>query len=119
MPVGHRIREHIDHETRATTVVYHACAFDKDEGVHDIPLLTFLKEIQDIVDSIPMECHETAMLNIDVRGDYAHVCGGVTYFRPETDEEWNERKEWLAGIKAKHEREEREQLERLKAKYTK
>lgn len=104
-------------QQRRITVV---AAEQYDPGFPPGRLLEFAAWLQAIINEIPEECRESAEIEIDSTSSYydSHYAQvQVTYRRPETDKEWDDRKADV--MRRVHEAEalERQALERLKAKY--
>ncbi len=86
-----------------------------------------IKDLSEIVEGIKAECGEDAKINVDI-DDYFGNSVDITWYRPETDEEWTKRleanKNKAAGQrkkratdKKKKEIAERAELARLQGKY--
>ena len=87
-----------------------------------------IKDLSEIVDVIKAECGEYAKVNVHI-DDYYGNSVDITWYRPETDEEWTKRLEankkrsvaarnQRKAEKAKKEIKERAELARLQEKYS-
>lgn len=97
-----------------------------DPGFPPSPLAEFQAWFEGILDEIPEEYRSTATIEFSSTGSYYDSHYGsveVTYRRPETDEEWAERKRdvlaRLEQYRVQQEHRERAALAALKAKYEK
>jgi hypothetical protein len=114
----HTILESISHEKRGTTVVtvgdlgnFH------DDEVNHLPLADVIRQLQDVMDSIPEDFRKTAVLSIGVYGECAGASADILFLRPETDAEMVDRRRWLASIDQESEERDRAAFERIKDKY--
>ena len=87
-----------------------------------------IKDLSEIVEGIKAECGEDAKINVDI-DDYFGNSVDITWYRPETDEEWakrletNKKRSVAARKQRKDEKEQKEigeraELARLQKKYT-
>ncbi len=111
-------------DTRQIKQVMVVDAEQYDPGFPPSPLPAFQEWLGEIVEQIPEEFRETATIEFSSTSSYYDSHYGnveVSYSRPETDEEWAERKagvdEMLALLKVQQEAQERATLVALKAKY--
>jgi hypothetical protein len=114
----HSITESIGHEDRGTAIIDAGGVEIGYDDTAALPLIETIKILQEALATIPEEYRGTAKLNFSASGDYASLSGGgVTYLRPETDEELADRRRWLKETDGESEANERRQFERLKAKF--
>ena len=91
-----------------------------DPGFPPSPLLEFAAWLGAIIEEIPEEYRATAQIEIDSVGSYYDSHYGqveVTYRRPETDEEWEARKQDVMSRVRAAEDQERCAYEALKQKF--
>lgn len=108
--------ENVGNPEREITTV-EVLGLDVNSDDESLPLIALIEDLQAALEKIPAEFRDTAVLNIRGYGDYVHVYADVKYKRPETDEEFADRKRWLKSLDDEsHDRDLREYA-RLKQKF--
>lgn len=112
----HQIKEDVGHKERGTTIV---TAFDLDCGYSEnsIPLVQLVADLQTVLDGIPPEFRESAVLTVKAYGDYASAYADVTFQRPETDDELADRRRWLKGLDDERNQQDEREYARLQRKF--
>lgn len=81
----------------------------------DHSIKEFLKEIEQIIASVPVEFKNDVRIEFDRYGDPAEIT--ISYVRPETQQEINIRNKYEIKQQEEQEKRDRAALARLKAKY--
>lgn len=115
---------------RVTVVIHHVAEVEVD--LNPQPLSEFVAALSEMLNGVPEEHHPSAMVTFRPQGDAEYgdwsIDYGVTYRRPETDEEYEWRQSTVVQLKAEqaaraerearaNERAERATYKRLQAKY--
>lgn len=111
----HKTLEDISHPVRATTIKT-VLDLSCDDG-REWPLDDIVSDLWDALLSIPKQYRHGAMFRITAHGEYASARAIVEFRRPETKEEFAERKLWLDNNQQEREERDRREFERLKAKF--
>ncbi len=105
--------------TVPVTTIYHYGTGENDEVPRK--LVEAVQWFSDLLEEIPAEHRETATLNIESDYESSSVTIDIKYKRPETDQEWADRKADVVCRVVAADQEaaalERTQYERLKAKF--
>lgn len=110
--------QNLSSKERDTTIVSISWLDDGDEE-QSIPLEEAIIWLSSELAKIPAEHRGSAKLKVSGYGEYVHVYAGIEYLRPETDEEMQERLDFLNEVAYDSERYERATYKLLKAKYEK
>lgn len=113
---SHEIKEGVSYTKRGTTIVK-ALYLECDGEDTAIPLCALVDDLNDLLEQIPAEHRDTAKLHIHAYGDYASAEAGVTWERPETDEELAARRRSLKSLQDEDEEHDQREFARLKKKY--